>query len=183
MLLKNGYLLVFAYLEGDTLNQYLNYPGWEAWKFFNLFLFVGVLIYVLRRPVGASLKARKDSIRQELVRAQEERNAALAKLEEVNARLLALSAETEAIKLQAQEEAIAESARIEQSTEAEMRKLRQQALQEIEGAGKSARQQLRRLAAEQSVQLAEDFIRRDIRIEDDARLVNDYVEELGGIRH
>ncbi len=137
---------------------------------------------MLRRPVGASLKARKDSIRQELLRAQEERNEALAKLEEVNARLSALSIETEAIRLQAQKEAAAERARIEQSTETEMRKLRQQALQEIEGAGKIARQQLRRLVAEQSVQLAEDFIRRNIRVEDDARLVNDYVEELGGIK-
>jgi F0F1-type ATP synthase membrane subunit b/b' len=63
-----------------------------------------------------------------------------------------------------------------------MRKLREQAQREIESAGKVARQELRRQAAEESVRLAEEMIRRDIRPEDEARLIGEYVEELGGVR-
>jgi F-type H+-transporting ATPase subunit b len=158
-----------------------NYPGWEAWKFFNLLVFIGLLIYLLRRPLSESLVARREAIRRELTRAQEERAAALAKLEEVKSRLAHLDSEVEAIRAQAVREAAEERERITRTTEEEMRKLREHAQREIEGAGKAARQELRRYAAEQSVRLAEEFIRRDMRADDDARLMGQYVEGLGGI--
>jgi F-type H+-transporting ATPase subunit b len=162
---------------------WLNYPGFEAWRFFNLALFVFLLVYVLRRPLGEALRARREGIRRDLMRAQEERNRALAKLEEVEARLARLDAEVLGIREQAQREATEERERIKRSTEEEARKLREQAQREIESAGKAARQELRRYAAEQSVQLAEEMIRRDMRAEDDARLVNLEIEELGGVKH
>ncbi|MBC7933543.1 MAG: ATP synthase F0 subunit B [Rubrivivax sp.] len=166
--------------EGEV--AWYNYPGWEAWKFLNLFLFLGVLFYFLRRPLSESLIARRESIRRELMRAQEERNAALAKLEEVEARLSRLDAELETVRAQSQREAVEEKDRITRTAEEEMRKLREQAQREIESAGKVARHELRRYAAEQSVALAEELIRKDMRVEDDSRLMNDYVEELGGGR-
>jgi F-type H+-transporting ATPase subunit b len=177
MILSAAIGLLFA---GEV--SWYNYPGWEAWKFLNLFLFIGVLVYFLRRPLSESLVARREAIRRDLMRAQEERNAAQAKLEEVEARLARLNAEVEAVRAQAQREAAAERERIERATEEEMRKLREQAQREIESAGKLARQELRRQAAEESVRLAEEMIRRDMRPEDDARLIGEYVEELGGIR-
>jgi F-type H+-transporting ATPase subunit b len=167
---------------GEGGASWYNYPGWEAWKFLNLFLFLGVLFYFLRRPLSESLVARRESIRRELMRAQEERNAALAKLEEVEARLSRLDSEVESVRAQSQREAAEEKERIARATEEELRKLRDQAQREIESAGKVARQELRRYAAEQSTLLAEELIRRDMRAEDDARLMQDYVEELGGVR-
>jgi F-type H+-transporting ATPase subunit b len=179
MILSAAISLLFA--EGGETHWY-NIPGWEAWKFFNLFVFVGVLVYFLKKPLSQSLVARREAIRRDLMRAQEERNAAQAKLEEVEARLARLNAEVEAVRAQSQKEAAAERERVERATEEEMRKLREQAQREIESAGKVARQELRRQAAEESVRLAEEMIRRDMRPEDDARLVGEYVEELGGIR-
>jgi F-type H+-transporting ATPase subunit b len=159
-----------------------NYPGFEAWKFINLFLFVGALILLLRRPISQSMRARRESIRKELMRAQEERRAATAKLEEVNARLARLEEETAALRAQAAAEAAAERERIARATEEDARKLREQARREIEGAGKAARLELRRYAAEQSTGLAEELLRRDLRRDDDERLLRDYIEELGGVR-
>jgi F0F1-type ATP synthase membrane subunit b/b' len=174
------HVLLFAQHEAAAYPWY-NYPGFEVWKFFNLFLFIAVMVFLLRRPIGASMRARRESIRKELMRAQEERNAALLKLEEVNARLARLDEETAAVRAHAQQEAAQERERIARMTEEEARKLREQAQREIEGAGKAARLELRRYAAEQSVELAEQLIRRDLRPEDDTRLVRDYVEELGGV--
>ncbi|HLL75751.1 MAG TPA: ATP synthase F0 subunit B [Pyrinomonadaceae bacterium] len=178
MILSAAFSLLLA--EGGA--SWYNIPGWEAWKFLNLFLFIGVLVYFLRRPLSQTLLARREAIRRDLMRALEERNAAQAKLDEVEARLARLSAEVEAVREQALREAAVERERIERATEEEMRKLREQAQREIESAGKLARQELRRQAAEESVRLAEGMIRRDMRPEDDARLVGEYVEELGGIR-
>ena len=98
-------ILLLAQAETAGAHPWYNYPGFEAWKFINLFLFVGVLIFLLRRPVGQSMRARRESIRKELMRAQEERNAALAKLEEVNARLVRLKDEVAAVRARAEQEA------------------------------------------------------------------------------
>jgi ATP synthase F0 subunit b len=160
--------------------------GWEELlptiaKAVNLLLFVGLLYFLLRRPIGEAFRARQEGIRRELLRAEEERKAAAAKLEEVEGRLAHLDAEVEAIRAQAQKEAAEESARVERATEEEIRKIREQARREIESAAKAARAELRAYTAEQSVRLAEELIRREIRPEDDAHLVREYVEELGGV--
>jgi ATP synthase F0 subunit b len=150
-------------------------------KIVNLLLFVGLMYYFLRRPIKEAFRARQESIRDELMRAQEERDAAVAKLKEVEGRLARLDTEVETIRMHAQKEAAEERVRVEQATEEEMRKIREQARREIESAAKVARAELRAFTAEQSVKLAEEMIRRDIRPEDDAHLVREYVEELGGI--
>lgn len=150
-------------------------------RVFNLILFVVVMYLVLRKPIGAAFRARQEGIRRDLMRAQEERDAALAKLAEVEGRLSNLDAEVEAIRAQAERDAQAERERIARSTEEDIRKLREQSRREIESAGKAARAELRAYTAEQSVRLAEEIIRREMRPDDDARLVKEYVEELGGV--
>ncbi|HEY6190014.1 MAG TPA: ATP synthase F0 subunit B [Pyrinomonadaceae bacterium] len=174
-------MMLLSPAEGEAA-PWWNRPGLELWKFFNLFVFIGALVYFIRRPVSDALRARREGIRRELMRAREERDAANAKLEEVEARLVRLDAEVASVREQASREALAEGERIRRSADEEAEKLREQARREIESAGKAARQELRRYAAEQSVRLAEEMIRRDIRPEDDQRLVSRQVEELGGIR-
>jgi F-type H+-transporting ATPase subunit b len=151
-------------------------------KLINLLLFIGALFYFLRRPISNAFRARQEGIRSELMRAEEERAAAEARLEEIKGRLARLDTEVEAIRANAQKEAAEERARVERATEAEIRKIREQARREIESAAKAARAELRTFTAEQSVKLAEEMIRRDIRPEDDAQLAREYVEELGGVR-
>ncbi|MBA3805656.1 MAG: ATP synthase F0 subunit B [Acidobacteria bacterium] len=174
-------MLLFVSAEGEAA-PWWNQRGLELWKFVNLFLFVGALVYILRRPVSDALRARREGIRRELMRAQEERDAANAKLEEVEARLARLDAEVMIVREQSRREAEEERERIRRSADEDAEKLRDQARREIESAGKAARQELRRYAAEQSVRLAEEMIRRDISPADDQRLVERQVEELGGIR-
>ena len=151
-------------------------------KLVNLLLFIGVMVYFLRRPIKEAFRSCQESIRSELMRAEEERAAAEARLKEVEGRLAHLDAEVEAIRANAQRDAAEERTRVERATEAEMKKIREQARREIESAAKAARAELRTFTAEQSVKLAEEMIRRDIRPEDDAHLAKEYVEELGGVR-
>ena len=77
-------------------------------------------------------------------------------------------------------EAADERERIARATETEMAKLSEQAQREIANAAKTTKHELRRYTAEQSVRLAEDIIRREIKPEDDARLITLDIQELGG---
>ena len=172
-------LLVFAGAEDAP---WWNYPGFELWKFLNLAIFVIALVYVLTRKakLGETFRARRESIKLELARAQQERDAALAKLKEVEDRLARLDADVATIKEQSLREVAEERERIAQSTETEITKLSEQATREIESAGKAAKKDLRRYTAEQSVRLAEEIVRREMKPEDDARLIANNIEELGG---
>jgi F-type H+-transporting ATPase subunit b len=176
----------FVTLSADGGTAWWNYPGFEVWRLVNLGIFIGVALYLHRRfgrPISSALRSRKERIRVELDRARKEQDEALRKLAEVEARLKGLDAEVSMIREQAKAEASAERERINRATELEMAKLRQQALREIERAAKVARQSLRVFAVEKSVQLAEKSIRRDIRPEDDTRLIATNVERLGRGSH
>jgi F0F1-type ATP synthase membrane subunit b/b' len=180
MLLTTTTFLLFLLAEGEEhVAPWWDYPGLELWKFFNLFVFVAVLIYILRRPLSGAMNARRESIKKELIAAQQERDAAVAKLSEVQARLAKLDSEVALIQQQSKAEAEAERERILRDTEGEMNKLREQAQREIAGAGKVARHDLRKYAAQQSVQLAEEMIRREIKSDDDDRLIKLNVEQMG----
>jgi F0F1-type ATP synthase membrane subunit b/b' len=49
---------------------------------------------------------------------------------------------------------------------------------EIEGATKSALTELRAFVAEHSVEMAEGIIRREIRPEDDRRMLTEYIDDM-----
>ena len=113
------------------------------------------------------------------MKAQLERDQALAQLAEIQGRLERLDSEVAGIQEQSRSEAKAEGERIAQETDREILKLRDQSQREILGAGKVARHELRRFAAQQSVRLAEEIVRREIKPEDDAKLIALNVEQMG----
>jgi F0F1-type ATP synthase membrane subunit b/b' len=160
-----------------------DYPGFELWKFVNLALFVGLMVYVLMKAdIRGAFRARGESIKAELEKARTERDAALAKLKEVEERLAGLTDQISSIGQRSKTEVEQERERITQSTQEEIAKLTVQAQREIENAGKVAKNDLKNFAAEQSIRMAEELIRRDIRPEDDARLMMHNVEEMGAAR-
>lgn len=172
----------FAFASETT--HWWDYPGFELWKFVNLAIFAGALVYFLVKKfrLGDAFRTRREGIKDELERARRERDEALAKLKEVEARLAGLDTQIGEIKQRSQAEAADERQRIARSTEVEIAKLTAQAQREIENAGKSARTELRRFTAEQSVRLAEEMIKHQIRPEDDLRLINQDIEGMGASR-
>ncbi len=160
--------------------KWYDYPGFELWKFINLFVFAGILYYLLRPALSKAFREKRADIKAQLQKAQAERDAALAKLQDVEQRLTKMGDEMASLRDNAENEAAAEAARMKEATEAEIAKLRAQAHREIEGAGKLARQELRQFTAEQSVKLAEEMLRRDLNATDDARLMKAQVAQIGG---
>ena len=164
--------------------RWWDYPGFELWKFVNLAIFVIALVVVMRKFFGVPqmYRNRKETIKAELEKARAERDAALAKLKEVEERLAHLDSQVATIEERSVIEAREEHERISRSTQDEIAKLTAQAQREIENAATVAKKDLRRFTAEQSVRLAEEMIRRDIRPDDDARLFTRSIEEMGAGR-
>ena len=172
-------LTVLAFAEESP--RWWDYPGFELWKFINLAIFVAALVFVLKKAnLREAFRTRREGIKRDLERARQERDAALAKLKEVEERLARLDAEVATVKEQSKREAEDERERISRATESELAKLSEQAQREIVNVAKTAKHELRRYTAEQSVRLAEDIIRREMKPEDDARLITRDIAELGG---
>jgi F0F1-type ATP synthase membrane subunit b/b' len=168
-------MIIFAFAEGAP---WYNYPGLELWKFFNLALFTAVGIYILRRPISAALATRRESIKQELVQAQETKARAVEKLAEADSQLSKLEMDVRTVHEQSRLEADAERQRVATAAAREVEKLKQQAQREMETADKVARKALRQYFAQKSVQVAREKVRTQMRPEDDRHLIEQSIDEL-----
>ena len=163
-------------------NEYLNIPGFEAWKFINLAIFIAILVYLVKKPLGAAFTAKREAIRAELIKAEAEKQAALAELTATEAKLAALDAEKADVIKKAKEEAEAEKLNIAHQTESEIGKIRQQAESEINRLTQQVKAELRRFSAEESVRLAEEKLRARIDSKSDAALVESGIQSMGGLK-
>lgn len=184
----HSFILFFAeagHSGGDgfysKIEPYLNYPGFEAWKFINLAIFVAILVYLLKKPLSSAFKAKREAIREELIKAEEEKQAALARLTSMEAKLAALEAEKNAVLQKAKEEAEAEKLRLTTQTEFEVGKLREQTENEIARLGQQIKAELRRFSAEESIRLAEAKLKAQMNAEKDAQLVKANIQQIGGL--
>jgi F0F1-type ATP synthase membrane subunit b/b' len=151
-----------------------------AWlpKAVNLAIFMGILYFLLRKPTREFFRQRFAQIRASLEDAAKQKAVAESKLREIDARLNRLDQELGEIRAETEREAVAERQRIEAAAQEDAEKLRTLAQREIEGAKKTALVELRQFAAEKSVELAEQIIRREMTPADDARLFQRLGEEI-----
>jgi F-type H+-transporting ATPase subunit b len=166
--------------------EWLDYPGFEAWRFVNLFLFIAVALLLHRRfgrPISEALRRRRESIKLEIENARQRRDSAAAELEVVEARLAEVDGEVAKIRQEAEAEAEMERRRLKAATEMEISRLRAQSERDIANLVKSAQLELRKFAAEEGVKAAETLIRRDLDPTKDARLIGVSVKQFGGVRH
>lgn len=171
----------FLHWWETNADPYLNYPGFEAWKFINLAIFVYILYRLLRAPVSNAFKAKREEIRADLIRAQAEKDAALAKLTETEAKMAGLDNNIKAAQDEAKNEAKAEKARIAKEAEDEVERLREQAANDINRSAALAKLNLRRYSAEESIRLAEELIKSKLTADADAKLVKANIQTIGGL--
>ncbi len=164
-------------------NKYLNYPGFEAWKFVNLAIFVGLLIYLVKKPLSEAFKTKRDAIRAELIKAEEEKQGALKQLTSAEAKLAGLENEKAAVLKKAEQEAEAEARRLAEQADLDVQRLQEQTGGEISRLQKLTMVQLRRFSAEESIRLAEEKLRAQIDTAKDSQLVKGGIASIGGLNH
>ncbi|MCU0238811.1 MAG: ATP synthase F0 subunit B, partial [Pyrinomonadaceae bacterium] len=98
------------------------------------------MIYLLKKPLSETFKAKREEIRAELIKAEQEKQAAMSQLTEVEAKMARLDTEKQNILNRAKEEAKAEEKRIASETERDINKIREQANNEVLRTANQAKQ-------------------------------------------
>jgi F-type H+-transporting ATPase subunit b len=161
--------------ESPSQEEHGEMDGWMWANFLLLALAIG---YYAGKKGPPFFAARTRKIRKELVEADEARANAEARAAEVERRISNLEAEVAALRAEAQKEEQAESHRFAQQTATEIAKVQAHAEQAIAAAGKAARMELKRHAAELAVGLAAEKIRAHMTPETQDALVRGFVRHL-----
>jgi F-type H+-transporting ATPase subunit b len=148
-------------------------------RFVNFAVLAGSLVYFLRSPLAGYLSNRSSQIRSDLVNAAEMKQAAAAQIEEIDRKMKALPGDLEALRKQGVDEIASEEARIQAAATAERERLLEQARREIDLQVKVAERELVSHAADLAVGVATERIRTNITADDQQRLVDRYVQQLG----
>lgn len=163
--------------EGAATFLGLPYPLWQG---LNLVLFVGLLVWLLRKPIGQFFETRRREVADALRRAEEERDRAQALAKEVGERLTRIEAEIEAIRVHAREQAEAEEREIAVRAAEEAERVAVRSRAELDARVRAARNELTAYAADLAVDLARELVAKNVTPADQERLVSDGVRELGG---
>ena len=146
----------------------------------NFLILIFLLSKFLFKPLTKFLADRSAGIAKSLAEAKAAHEAAAKVQEEFRARMRETQREIAAIREQGQREAEAERERLVQASRAEAERLVVQAKAEIEAETKRAKASLRDEAAGIALAAAERLLGRSLTGDDQKRLAEQYVRELGG---
>ena len=149
-----------------------------GWPVANFIVFVGILYYFLNKPIKDYLAARSASIRKDLVEAAELKAAATAQLATIEQKLQALPGEIEALRTRGAAEIAAEEQRIAAAAAADRDRLLEQTRREIDLQVRLAKREILEHAADLSVQLATERIKKEVTPADQDRLVDRYLDQV-----
>ena len=151
-----------------------------AYKIINFVILVGALGYLLRKPLRGFLAGRSEAIRKSLEEGRKALEASEAQLQAIENKLRNLEEEIARFKAASVQEMQAERERLRRAAEAETERILEFARSQIDSAARAARLELKAFAAEQAVALAEQRVRERLDEAGQRRLVERFVQEVGG---
>lgn len=148
------------------------------WRIMNFAVLAGVLVFLLRKPLGQALESRRQGIRDQLDDLEKQKADAKKQLAEYKAKLARLDQEIEKIVAEYVKDGEAAKAKILEEAKVAAEKLQAQAKKNIEHEFQKARQELKAEMAEQAVTMAEALIKKKIRDEDQERIIGEYLTKV-----
>ncbi len=149
-----------------------------GWPIANFIIFVGVIYYFGNGPMKDYLAGRRATIRKDLVDAAELKASATAQLATIEQKLQALPGEIDALRKRGAAEIAAEEQRIAAAAAADRDRLLEQTRREIDLQVRLAKRAILEHAADLSVQLATDRIKKETTPADQERLVDRYLDQV-----
>lgn len=149
-----------------------------GWPIANFAIFIGVLYYFFNKPLKDYLANRHSTIRKDLVEAAELKATANAQLQQIDQKLQALPGEITALRARGADEIKAEEQRIAAAAAADRERMLEQTRKEIDLQVRLAKKEILEHAADLSVQLATDRIKKEVTPADQDRMVDRYLSQV-----
>lgn len=153
----------------------------EVFKWINFAIWAGALYWLCLTKAPRFFRRRAEAIGSAISKAGSAKAAADAELREVETKLRNLEKEVAELRALAEREAAAEVERLRTATRVDMEKIAVAATAEIEAAERTARLELKALAANLAVEGAEALLTKQLTAETQAGLISSFVESLGGM--
>ncbi len=144
----------------------------------HLLLFLGLVVYFVRKPLGDALRTRAAGIRKELTDSARARDEAYQRHQELVARLDKIEAEVASMEAEAKEEAANEEQKLVERAQGEAERIAEMAQRNIRDEATRARMALKRDAVELAVQLAEGILAKSVNPADQQALARDFLQSL-----
>jgi F-type H+-transporting ATPase subunit b len=136
------------------------------------------LVFLLRKPIAKGLASRRQGIKDQLDDLEKQKQDAEKQLAGYKEKLGRLDQEMEKIIAEYIQQGETAKAKILEEAKASAEKLQEQAKKNIEHEFQKAKQQLKGEIAEQAVALAEEIIKKNIRGEDQDRIIDEYLTKV-----
>ncbi len=163
---------------GQAPKTYFGIPGWLL-KLINMLAFLGLLGWWIGKPVKAAFASRGEHIRREQEQARERRQKADQMAADIQARLSRIEQDVRSIRERAEAEGQKQKRELIAAAEAEAAKILQAARNEVENRLKSARKELTEYAGQLASERAEAILREKITDEDQRKLFDESLREVG----
>lgn len=138
----------------------------------NFALYVGILVFLLRKPVAAFFRQRREGITGALEAAEIAQRSAQARLDEAEAKLAGLDAQVEQILSTARAHAETERAQILDKARTDVARVLAQAEAQVGDMEAAAVRRLRAAAAELAVDLARELVEKNLQPKDRDEIFN-----------
>ena len=149
-----------------------------GFAFFNFAVFVGGLVFLLRKPLREFLSHRRATLEENIQEGARLRTEAEAELNELKARLSNLDRERDEIFARYREEGELERARILKRAQETAEAMRREIRHRLEQEARSLRRELLKTAVDSALRNAEEILRAELTAQDRVRLADDYIEKL-----
>ena len=148
------------------------------WPTVNFAILCGILYHFLRAPLTTYLTDRSAAIRRDLVEAAALKATAADQMAAIEKKLQALPGELEALRKRGGEEIVAEELRITAAAAAECDRLLEQTRREIDLQVRLAKREILQHAADLSMQLATERLKKEMTPADQATLIDRYLTQV-----
>lgn len=169
--------LLFFEEGHEAARGFLGVPS-LAWQVLNLGLFLGLLWYLLRKPLTGFFENRKAAVATALAKADDDRRRAEQLSAELQARLTSIEAELANLKAEARREADVEGAALLARSQADADHILARTRADLDNRVRAARAELTAYAGDLSVDLAREILRKTITPDDEKRLLSEGVARL-----
>jgi F-type H+-transporting ATPase subunit b len=161
----------------ETAQLFLGLPV-NFWQALNLVVFLGLLVYFLRKPAATFFKGRREEIEEGIRKTDESRRRAEQLAAEMESRLARLDQELAAIHEHAKKEAVAEQAELLRQAEEDAKKIVERARGDLETRVRHARKELTTYAGDLAVEIARDLLAKNVTPLDEERLLREGLSAL-----